>query len=130
MFIRRHIEIPSESRGCKRHTIDKSLSPQAFLSLVPDKVAYRLFSSQNLINLLQSYHRRLIVKKHLDFDQCMSLTDVDCVKLIGFTRTQHTQILSYILSTTRSAQSSLEYLLMKLKLGASKFGFDLNGRCG
>ena len=52
----------------------------------------------------------------------MSLSDTDCVKLTGFTSTQHTQILSHIPpgavknSTTRSA---LAYLLMKLKLGLS-----------
>ena len=55
----------------------------------------------------------------------MSLTDTDCVKLTGFTHTQHTQILSHIPpgamknSTTRSVRSALAYLLMKLKLGLS-----------
>ena len=55
----------------------------------------------------------------------MSLTDTDCVKLTGFTRTQHTQILSHIPpgavknSITRSVRSALAYLLMKLKLGLS-----------
>ncbi|CAF4519829.1 unnamed protein product [Rotaria sp. Silwood2] len=96
LFIRRHIEIPSGSRCCKKHTVDKRLLPEAFLSLVPHKVEYRLFSPQRLINVLQTYRSRLNYKKHLDFDECMSLTDADYVKLTGFSRAQHTQILSHI----------------------------------
>ena len=55
----------------------------------------------------------------------MCFTDADYVKLTGFTRAQHTKILSHIPATalqnsaTRSARSALAYLLMKLKLGLS-----------
>jgi hypothetical protein len=51
------------------------------------------------------------------------MTDADYTKLTGFTRAQHTRILSYIPSTalknsvTRSARSALGCLLMRLKLG-------------
>ena len=125
MFVRRHIEIASGSRCCEVHTVNKRLLPEAFLSLVPHRMEYRLFSSQRLINFLQLYQTRLNCRKHLDFDECMSLTETDYVKLAGFTRAQHAQILSHIpsgamrSSTTRSVQSALGYLLMKLKLGLS-----------
>ena len=53
------------------------------------------------------------------------MTDADYTKLTGFTRDQHTRILSFIPSTalknsvTRSARSALACLLVKLKLGLS-----------
>ena len=125
MFIRRHIEISSGFRCCEAHTVNKHLLPEAFLSLMPHKMEYRLFSAQRLINVLQLYRTRLNCRKHLDFDGCMSLTDTDYVKLTGYTRAQHAQILSYIPSgamknsTTRSVRSALGYLLMKLNLGLS-----------
>ncbi|CAF3462720.1 unnamed protein product [Rotaria socialis] len=100
LFIRRHIEIPAGSRGCKLHTADKRLIPEAFQSLVPHKVQYRLFSRQTLINLLKSYRTRLNSNKHLDFDECMCLTNVDYIKLTGFTRAQHAHILSHIPPTS------------------------------
>ncbi|CAF3348941.1 unnamed protein product [Rotaria socialis] len=121
LFIRRHIEIPAGSRCCKLHPVDKRLIPEAFQSLVPHKVQYRLFSRQTLINLLKSYRTRLNSNKHLDFDECKCLTDTDYIKLTGFTRAQHALILSHIPPTslknsaTRSARSALAYLLMKLK---------------
>ena len=125
MFIRRHIEIPSGSRCCEVHTVNKHLLPEAFLSLIPHKMEYRLFSAQRLINVLQLYRTRLNCRKHLDFDGCMSLTDAYYVKLTGFTRAQHAQILSYIPSSamknpmTRLVRSALGYHLMKLKLSLS-----------
>ena len=125
IFIRRQIEIPVGSRCCKIHTVDKHLSAEAFLSVVPYKVEDRLFYRKSLTNLLQSYRLRVNSNKHLDFDEPLSLTDGDYVKLTGFTRNQHTQILSHIPSTalknstTRTARSALGYLLMKLKLGLS-----------
>ena len=125
MFLRRHVEIPSGSRCCEVHTINNRLLPEAFLSLVPHRMEYRFVSSQSLINVLQLYRTRLNCRKHLDFDECMPLTETDYVKLTGFTRAQHAQILSHIpsgamrSSATRSVQSALGYLLMKLKLGLS-----------
>ncbi|CAF4512848.1 unnamed protein product [Rotaria socialis] len=125
LFIRRHIEMPAGSRCCKLHTVDKRLIPEAFQSLAPHKVQYRLFSRQALINLLKSYRTRLNNNKHLDFDECMCLTDADYIKLTGFTRAQHAHTLSHIPPTslknsaTRSARSALAYVLMKLKLGLS-----------
>lgn len=125
MFIRRHIDIPAGSRCCEIHTVDKRLLREAFVSLVPHKVEDRFFSQQNLINMLQSYRARINSNKHLDFDDPLRMTDSDYTKLTGFTRVQHTYILSYIPptalknSTTRSARSALACLLMKLKLGLS-----------
>ncbi|CAF3434108.1 unnamed protein product [Rotaria socialis] len=89
LFIRRHIEIPAGSRCCTLHTVGKRLIPEAFQSLVPRKAQYRRFSPQTLINLLKSYRTRLNSNKHLDFDECMCLTDADYIKLTGFTRAQH-----------------------------------------
>ncbi|CAF4618720.1 unnamed protein product, partial [Rotaria magnacalcarata] len=117
--------IPAGSRCCTLHTVGKRLIPEAFQSLVPHKAQYRRFSPQTLINLLKSYRTRLNSNKHLDFDECMCLTDADYIKLTGFTRAQHAHILSHIPPTslknsaTRSARSALAYLLMKLKLGLS-----------
>ena len=125
MFFRRNIEIPSGSRCCNKHTIDKRLLPDVFLSMIPHRFDYRIFSSQRILNIFESYRARLDGKKHLDFDEYTSLTDTDYVKLTGFTRVQHNQILSHIPSaalrnsTTQSARSALGYLLMKLKLGFS-----------
>jgi hypothetical protein len=125
MFIRRHIDIPPESRCCKGHTVDDHLTREAFSSLRPYKVENRLFSRQNLMSILQSYRERVNSKKHLDFNDYLCMTDADYTKLTGFTRAQHTRILSYIPSTalknsiTRSARSALGCLLMKLKLGLS-----------
>ena len=125
MFIRRHIDIPAGSRCCGSHTIDKRLSREAFLSLMPYKVQNRSFSSEDLVNMIQSYRKRINSNKHIDFDDCLSLTDDDYMKLTGFSRAQHNHILSFIPSTalkssvTRSPRSALAYLLMKLKLGLS-----------
>ena len=47
MFVRRHIEIASGSRCCEVHTVNKRLLPEVFLSLVPYRMEYRLFSSQH-----------------------------------------------------------------------------------
>jgi hypothetical protein len=53
------------------------------------------------------------------------MTDADYTKLTGFTRAQHTRILSYVPSTAlknsanRSIRCALGCLLMKLKLGLS-----------
>jgi hypothetical protein len=77
------------------------------------------------MNILQSYRGRVTSKKHLDFDDYLRMTDADYTLLTGFTRAQHTRILSYIPPTalknsvTRSARSALACLLMKLKLGLS-----------
>lgn len=125
MFIRRHIDIPAGSRCCESHTVDKRLLHEAFLSLMPHQVQHRPFSRENIVTMLQLYKTRLSSNKHLDFDDCLSLTDADYMKLTGFTRAQHNHILSYIPATalknsvTRSARSALAYLLMKLKLGLS-----------
>lgn len=125
MFIRRHIEIPPGSRCCTKHTIDKRLLPDVFLSLVPYRLDYRLFSPQHILNLLETYRARVNSKYYINFDEGTSLTNIDYIQLTGFTRTQHNQILSHIPagalknSTTRSVRSALGYLLMKLKLGVS-----------
>jgi len=125
MFIRRHIDIPAGSRCCESHTIDKCLSREAFLSLMPHKVQIQSFSREDVVTMLQSYRTRLNNSKHIDFDDTLSLTDADCMRLTGFTRAQHDHILSFIPATalknsvTRSARSALAYLLMKLKLGLS-----------
>ena len=107
------------------HSIHRHLLPEAFLSIVSDKLENRLFSRRKLINLLQSYRTRLNSNTHVNFDDCMCFTDADYVKLTGFIRAQHTKILSHIPATalknsaTRSARSALAYLLMKLKLDLS-----------
>ena len=125
MFLRRHIDIPTGSRCCEGHTVDKRLSHEAFLSLMPYEVRNRSFSQANIVAMLELYRTRLNSNKHLDFDNCLSLIDADYVKLTGFTHAQHSHILSYIPATslrnsvTRSARSALAYLLMKLKLGLS-----------
>ena len=125
MFFRRNIEIPSGSRCYNKHTIDKRLLPDVFLSMVPHRLDYRLLSPQHISNIIESYRTRINSKKHLDFGQYTSLTDANYDKLTGFTRAQHNQILSHIPSAvlknsaTRSARSALGYLLMKLKLGLS-----------
>ena len=125
MFFRRNIEIPSGFRCCNKHTVDKRLLPDVFLSMIPHRLDYRLFSPQRISNIIESYRTRINGKKHLDFDEYTSLTDVDYVKLTGFTPAQHNQILSHIPSAVlknspkRSARSALGYLLMKLKLDLS-----------
>jgi hypothetical protein len=125
MFMRRHIEIPVRSQCCDAHIKDGHLSREAFLSLTPYKVENRLVSREKLMNILQSYRQRIISKKYLDFDDHLGMTDADYTKLTGFTRDQHTRILSFIPSTalrnsaTRSVRSALACLLMKLKLGLS-----------
>ena len=125
MLIRRHIDIPTGSRCCAAHTVNKRLSREAFLSLMPHQVQNRPFSKEGVVTILQSYKTRLNNNKHLDFDDCLCLTDADYIKLTGFTRAQHNHVLSYILATalknsvTRSLGSALAYLLMKLKLGLS-----------
>jgi hypothetical protein len=114
MFIRRHIDIPTESRCCKGHTLDDHLMREAFLSLTSYKVENRPISRQNLMNMLQTYRARVNSKKHLDFNDYLYMTDADYTKLTGFTRAQHTQILSCIPSTAlknsvaRSALSMLK----------------------
>ena len=105
--------------------IDNRLSSEAFSSLLPYKVEDRLFSQKDLMNILESYRAKVTSKKHLDFDDCVSIPDSDYKILTGFTRAEHSHILSHIPpsalknSLTRSARSALAYLLMKLKLGVS-----------
>jgi hypothetical protein len=125
MFLQRHIDIPTGSRCCESHTFDKRLTYEAFMSLEPQKVQSRSFSSNDVQETFRSYKARLHINNYLDFDNCLSLSDADYVKLTGFTRAQHHEIMSYLPaitlknSTTRSAQSALAYFLMKLKLGIS-----------
>ena len=56
IFIRRQIEIPVGSRCCKIHTVDKHLSPEAFLSVVPHKVEDRFFPGK----VLQIFFDRIV----------------------------------------------------------------------
>ena len=125
MFLRRHINIPIGSRCCASHMIANQLSSEAFSSLLPYKVEDRVSLRKDLMNILESYRSKVTSKKHLDFDDCLSIPDSDYKILAGFTRAEHSHILSRIPesslknSLTRSARSALAYLLMKLKLGVS-----------
>jgi hypothetical protein len=125
MFLRRHIDIPTGSRCCASHMIDNRLSYEAFSYLMPYKVENRVFSLKDLMGILESYRAKVNSRKHLDFNDYLSIPDSDYRILTGFTRAEHSRILSYIPpnalknSMGRSARSALGYLLMKLKLGIS-----------
>ena len=125
MFLRRHIDIPKGSRCCASHMIDNRLSCEEFSSVQPYKVQSRPFCVKDLMSILDSYRAKVNSRKHLDFDDYLSIPDASYKLLTGFTRAEHRRILSHIPpsalknSLTRSARSALAYLLMKLKLGVS-----------
>ena len=96
MFMRRSIDITLGSRYCTHHVIDGRLSQEAFYNLTPYKIASRLVSQQNLHHILQMYRKKFSSRKHIDFDDCFSLSDAEYKILTGFNRSQHDQILSYI----------------------------------
>lgn len=125
MLLRRHIHIIPESRCCEEHKTDDHLKHEAFCSITLYKIENRLFSRDNILKIFQSYREKINSTKHLDFDDYLNMTDAGYKNLTGFTRAQHSQILSYLPSTAlknsakRSARCALACLLMKLKLGLS-----------
>lgn len=77
MFIRRHIDIPIDSRCCAYHMVDNRLTHEAFYSLAPYKKATRVISRENLQAILNSYRDKGNSKKHLDFDDHLCLSDLE-----------------------------------------------------
>ena len=101
MFFRRNIEIPSGSRCCNKHTINKCLLTDVFLSMVPQRFDYRIFSPQRILNVFESYRARLNGKKHLDFDEYTAL-----VHFVAITSSQDTSSQSFRRKTLRRTFTS------------------------
>ncbi|CAF4941970.1 unnamed protein product [Rotaria sp. Silwood1] len=125
MFVKRNIVIPKGSRCCKMHTVNGFLSHEAFSAITAYKVREEPFDFNHNMDTMQKLRTMVNSKKHINFDDGFSLSDLDYKNLTEFTRAQHDQILSYIPSSAlknsanRSPRCSVACLLMKLKLGLS-----------
>ncbi|CAF3184663.1 unnamed protein product [Rotaria sp. Silwood2] len=125
MFVKRNIVIPKGSRCCKMHTVNGFLSHEAFSAITAYKIREEPFDFNHNMDTMQKLRTMVNSKKHINFDDGFSLSDLDYKNLTGFTRAQHDHILSYIPSSAlknsvnRSPRCSVACLLMKLKLGLS-----------
>ncbi|CAF1314932.1 unnamed protein product [Rotaria magnacalcarata] len=123
--IRRNIFIPKGSRCCKIHTSMGYLLLEDFFKLTAYKDDYRIFNLNYIVNTMQKLRKMVNSKKNVDFDDPLSLSDIEYKNLTGFTRTQHDHVLSYIpasalkTSINRSPRCAIACLLMKLRLGVS-----------
>ncbi|CAF5166517.1 unnamed protein product, partial [Rotaria magnacalcarata] len=125
IFIRRNIFIPKGSRCCKIHTSNGYLLREDFFKLTAYKDDYRIFNVNYIVNTMQKLRKMVNSNKNVDFDDPLSLSDIEYKNLTDFTRTQHDRVLSYIpvsalkTSINRSPRCVIACLLMKLRLGAS-----------
>ncbi|CAF4965815.1 unnamed protein product, partial [Rotaria socialis] len=123
IFIRRNIFIPKGSRCCKIHTSNGYLLREDFFKLTAYKDDYRIFNLNYIVNTMQKLRKMVNSNKNVDFDDPLSLSDIEYKNLTGFTRTQHDHVLSYIpasalkTSINRSPRCAIACLLMKLRLG-------------
>ncbi|CAF2218429.1 unnamed protein product [Rotaria magnacalcarata] len=125
IFIRRNTFIPKGSRCCKIHTSNGYLLREDFFKLTAYKDDYRIFNLNYIVNTMQKLRKMVNSNKNVDFDDPLSLSDIEYKNLTGFTRTQHDHVLSYIpasalkTSINRSPRCAIACLLMKLRLGVS-----------
>ncbi|CAF4605578.1 unnamed protein product, partial [Rotaria socialis] len=113
------------SRCCKIHTSNGYLLREDFFKLTAYKDDYRIFNLNYIVNTMQKLRKMVNSNKNVDFDDPLSLSDIEYKNLTGFTRTQHDHVLSYIpagalkTSINRSPHCVITCLLMKLRLGVS-----------
>ena len=125
IFFSKNVFVPEGARCCAKHVNNHRLTMSAIDSIKPSSIQYKKLDSDDVQLLISKCKLFFQMRKRLDFDNTLSLSDDDYKIFTSLSKDEFDDLVSQVSrtdirdSTNRSIRTAIAILLCKLRLGLS-----------